>query len=352
MTADKQRARRVLQAARDARSEADRHRAGAALADTLEPLVRAARRVASYVSIGTEPPTTALNALRDDVLLPVLLPDGDLDWATGPLVPGPHGLLEPSGPRQGPAVLADCDLVLVPALAADRAGTRLGRGGGSYDRALARTSARTVACLYDGELLDALPREDHDVPVRAAVTPAGGLVQLGWHDDRVGSFDDVLTANALFQQQFHDEGLEGRAARGLAVVTCMDSRIDPLRMLGLLPGDAKILRTAGARVTDDVLRSLVLAHHLLGVDRVMVVPHTDCGMTKADDDEVHRRIAEETGIDSRSVDFHTIRDQQAVLRHDVQRVRSSPYLASGLPVIGAVYDVHSGRLDVAVGVDD
>ncbi len=351
MTADKDSVRRTLLAAREDRSDADRAAASAALTEALEPLVRAARRVASYVPFGAEPSTAALNALRDDVLLPVLLPDGDLDWASGPLVQGRRGL-EPSGERRGVDALADCDLVLVPALAVDRAGTRLGRGGGSYDRALARTSARTVACLYDGELLEALPREEHDVPVRAAVTPATGLVELGWHDARVGSFDDVLNANALFQEQFHDDGLAGRAARGLAVVTCMDSRIDPLRLLGLLPGDAKILRTAGARVTDDVLRSLVLAHHLLGVDRVLVMPHTDCGMTKASDGEVHQRIAEETGIDSRSVDFQTISDQQAVLRHDVQRVRSSPYLPKGLPVLGAVYDVHTGRLDVSIPAED
>lgn len=163
-----------------------------------------------------------------------------------------------------------------------------------------------------------------------------------------GDFDDVLAANTTFAESFVDEGVPGRAARGLAVVTCMDSRIEPLRMLGLRNGDAKILRTAGARVTDDVLRSLVLAHHLLGVERVMVVAHTDCGMTKATDDEVHATILERSGVDSRSLEFRTIADPVATLRDDVQRVRSLHYLPDGMPVLGAVYDVRTGRLSVEV----
>ena len=164
----------------------------------------------------------------------------------------------------------------------------------------------------------------------------------------MSAFDDVLAANEEYAASFTDPGVPGRAARGLAVVTCMDSRIDPLGMLGLVPGDAKILRTAGARVTDDVLRSLVLAHHALGVDRVLVVAHTDCGMAKLSDDDVHALIRERSGIDSRSVEFRTIGDQRATLEHDVQRVRSSPYLPDDTAVMGAVYDVVSGRLDVVV----
>src|SRR3954469_21806046 len=139
-------------------------------------------------------------------------------------------------------------------------------------------------------------------------------------------FDDVTAANSAYAADYSLGGLAARAAKGLAVVTCMDSRIDPLGMLGLSPGDAKILRTAGARVTDDVLRSLVLAHYLLGVERVMVLAHTDCGMSKATDDDVHVAIREQAGIDSRSLEFRTIADQEATLRSDVQRVRSSPYL--------------------------
>jgi carbonic anhydrase len=164
----------------------------------------------------------------------------------------------------------------------------------------------------------------------------------------MGGFDDVLDANADYAATFADRGLPGTAARGLAVVTCMDSRISPLEMLGLSRGDAKILRNAGARVTDDVLRTLVLAVHLLGVDRVLLVAHTDCRMTKVTDDDVHATIAAESGVDTRSLDFHTIVDQRGTLARDVQRIRSSPYLPSGLLVLGALYDVRTGRIEVVV----
>ena len=103
-------------------------------------------------------------------------------------------------------------------------------------------------------------------------------------------FDDILTANEAYAAGFEHADLEARAAKGLGVLTCMDSRIDPLAMLGLAPGDAKILRNAGARVTDDVLRTLVLADHLLGVNRVMIVAHTNCRMASGTEDDVHAAI--------------------------------------------------------------
>jgi carbonic anhydrase len=159
----------------------------------------------------------------------------------------------------------------------------------------------------------------------------------------VTAFDDLLAANEEFARTFTGSDLTGRAARGLAVVTCMDSRIDPLGLLGLKPGDAKILRNAGARVTDDVLRTLVLAVYLLGVDRVLVMPHTDCGMSKVTDDDVHALTAAR-GVDTRSLDFRTVPDQNAALLHDLVRIQSSPFLPTGMPVDGAIYDVHTGRL--------
>lgn len=113
-------------------------------------------------------------------LLPVLLPGGDLDWARfdGELTAGPRGLLEPPGRRLGVAAIEDCEVVLVPALLVDREGVRLGRGGGSYDRALARAGGLTIALVHDDELVDSLPREAHDVLVRAAAMPGTGLVHL------------------------------------------------------------------------------------------------------------------------------------------------------------------------------
>jgi carbonic anhydrase len=160
----------------------------------------------------------------------------------------------------------------------------------------------------------------------------------------MGSFDDLLAANDRYASTFVSQGRPGQAARGLAVVTCMDSRIDPLSMLGLEKGDAKILRNAGGRVTDDVLRTLVLATHLLGVDRVMVVEHTNCKMASATDDQVHAEIAALSGINTRSLEFRTMSDQQAAVCLDVDRVRSSPYLKAGTQCAGFMYDVETGRL--------
>ena len=157
-------------------------------------------------------------------------------------------------------------------------------------------------------------------------------------------FADVLGANAEYADSFGLRGIPARAARGLAVLTCMDSRIEPLTMLGLQPGDAKILRNAGARVTDDVLRTLVLATYLLGVDRAMVIAHTNCRMTIAQEEDVHAAIGEAGGPDTRSLAFLTTHDQFAALQEDVQRIRSSPYLQQ-LEVGGFLYDDETGTLE-------
>jgi carbonic anhydrase len=163
-------------------------------------------------------------------------------------------------------------------------------------------------------------------------------------------FDDLFAANREFAAQFADGNLAPRAARGLAVVTCMDSRIDPFATLGIKAGDAKILRNAGARVTDDVLRTLVLAHYLLGVDRVLVMPHTNCRMASASEPELHELIESEFGVDTRSLEFRTTTDQRASLVQDVGRIRSYPLLPKGLAVCGAILDIRSGQLDVVADV--
>lgn len=151
------------------------------------PEVRRAATVAAYVSVGAEPGTGVLlerlGALGKRVILPVLLPDNDLDWAVhgGPdtLLPAGRGLLEPPGPRLGVEAVATADVVLVPGLASGRDGTRLGRGGGSYDRALGRVPVGTPTwvLLYDSEVLAEVPAEPHDRPVTGAATP-GGLIRL------------------------------------------------------------------------------------------------------------------------------------------------------------------------------
>ncbi len=157
------------------------------------------------------------------------------------------------------------------------------------------------------------------------------------------TFDDVIAANATYAAGYDLGGLEPTAAKHLAVLTCMDSRIDPLGLLGLKPGDAKILRNAGARVTDDVLRTLVLAAYLLDVERVMVVAHTRCRMAGGTEAAVHEAIRDAGGPDTRSISFLTAPDQEAALRTDVQRIRSWPYLGN-LTVGGFRYDLDTGRL--------
>lgn len=182
--------RRRLLGGRNLLSEQQRSAAGRALCDLVlaMPETQMAGTVAAYWSIGAEPGTHslvyALWKRGSYVLLPLLRPDADLDWASyeGPdsLRPGPRGLLEPVDPVRGAAAIASADLVIVPALAVDRRGLRIGRGGGSYDRALRRVGGQvpTIALLYDGELLDEVPAGPHDQRVDLAAQPGHGLTRL------------------------------------------------------------------------------------------------------------------------------------------------------------------------------
>jgi carbonic anhydrase len=174
------------------------------------------------------------------------------------------------------------------------------------------------------------------------VTPATG------GSDPHEVFHDLVIANSEYAEKFHAPKATGVARRGLAIVTCIDSRIDPLRMMGLTAGDAKILRNAGARVTDDVVNTLVLTTHLLGVDRILVMPHTDCRMTAPSDQVLHEEIMQASGVDTHSLQFPTVSDQRAALAHDVARILNCPYLKAGTVVAGGIYDVHKGRLDLLV----
>lgn len=161
-------------------------------------------------------------------------------------------------------------------------------------------------------------------------------------------FDDLLAANREFADHFTLAGFDGVARAGVALVTCMDSRIDPLGMLGLKPGDAKIFRNPGGRVTDAALEALVLGVHLLNVNRILVVPHTRCAMSSATEAELHQRVTASAGVDSTWQPFHVIEDPIGQLRLDIQRVRSHPLIPSTVAVGGFIYDVDTGLLDPIV----
>jgi 5-formyltetrahydrofolate cyclo-ligase len=182
--------RHRLMSHRKATNQPERDAAGRSIRDAVLslPEIQMAGTVAAYVSVGTEPDTRglvyALWKRGTYVLLPLLQPDDDLDWASyeGPasLAAGPRGLLEPTEPPRGVNAVTSADLVIVPALAVDRGGMRLGRGGGSYDRALARVGAcvPTIALIYDDELLDEVPAGALDQPVRMVAQPRQGITRL------------------------------------------------------------------------------------------------------------------------------------------------------------------------------
>lgn len=161
-------------------------------------------------------------------------------------------------------------------------------------------------------------------------------------------FSDLLDANREFASSFDLGGFDGVAHAGVALVTCMDSRIDPLRMLGLSHGDAKIFRNPGGRVTEAALEALVLGVHLLGVRRVLVIPHTRCAMATSTLADVRRRVGESAGVDASWQTFGVIADQEAALLDDVTKVRAHPLIPSTVAVGGFIYDVDTGLMNQQV----
>jgi carbonic anhydrase len=158
-------------------------------------------------------------------------------------------------------------------------------------------------------------------------------------------FDDLLAANQQYVAQFGLAGIPGRAAKEFGLVTCMDSRIEPLTMLGLVPGDAKILRNAGGRVTPDVLRSLILATNFLGVTRIAVMQHTGCALAGKSDADIGADLAERTSEPFGQWEFLSMPDPDGALTADVATVRQCTLLPAGVQVEGWRYQVESGRID-------
>ncbi|AQP46983.1 carbonic anhydrase [Tessaracoccus aquimaris] len=159
------------------------------------------------------------------------------------------------------------------------------------------------------------------------------------------SFDDLLANNATYASTFTDGNFDGVARAGVAIVTCMDSRIEPLAMLGLHLGDAKILRSPGGRVTTSVLNGCVLGVQLLQVDRIMIIPHTRCAMAKGTDEDVRRQILEANGVTASWMTFGSSPDQMRRVHEDVEMVKSHPLIAGRAEIGGFMYDVDTGLLE-------
>lgn len=156
--------------------------------------------------------------------------------------------------------------------------------------------------------------------------------------------DTLLAANEVYADSFSQGHLPMPPARRLAVVTCMDARLDPARFLGLEPGDAHVIRNAGGLVTDDAIRSLVISHSLLGTQEVAVIAHTDCGMLTFTNDDLRDRLRAEGYADASDIDFRPFPELQESVRESMRAVRESPFLPDSLELSGWIYDVHDGRL--------
>lgn len=161
----------------------------------------------------------------------------------------------------------------------------------------------------------------------------------------MGDFDDLLAANKKYAADFQFSGFDGIAHAGVAIVTCMDSRIDPLGLLGLKPGDAKILRNPGGRVNDLTLDALVVSVHMLKVDRILVVPHTRCAVASNSEEALRGRLDASTGQDTSWLTLPVTSGQDESLAADVRRIQAHPLIPDTVKVGGFLYDVDSGLLE-------
>ena len=156
--------------------------------------------------------------------------------------------------------------------------------------------------------------------------------------------DEVLAANEIYSRTHELRKLTPRPERKLAVLTCMDTRLS-IRTLGLKTGDAHIIRNAGGIVTEDTLRSLVVSHHLLGTQEIMVINHTDCGLMHTGEEDLRTRIQNRTGTAAVSpAFFYAFQNVEENVRHQLQKLRTHPWIPGSVAVRGFVYDVTSGRL--------
>ncbi|HEX5499237.1 MAG TPA: carbonic anhydrase [Thermomicrobiales bacterium] len=160
----------------------------------------------------------------------------------------------------------------------------------------------------------------------------------------MSTFDDVRAANDAYAAGFDKGDLPTPPARKLAVLTCMDARIDPAKALGLNEGDAHVIRNAGGRASDDAIRSLIISEELLGTDAVFVVHHTECGMLSFTNEQLASRLRDHFGVDPGAADYLPFRDLDQSVRDDVATLRANPFIPDTVDIRGFVYDVHTGRL--------
>ena len=155
--------------------------------------------------------------------------------------------------------------------------------------------------------------------------------------------DELLRNAEAYAARFDRRDLPGRPARKVAVVACMDARLDPGALLGLGDGDAHVIRNAGGVITDDEIRSLAISQRLLGTEEIVLIHHTDCGMLTFTDEEFKRAVQDDVGIRP-EWDVETFTDLDEDVRQSIRRITSSPFIPHKESVRGFVYDVHTGAL--------
>lgn len=157
-------------------------------------------------------------------------------------------------------------------------------------------------------------------------------------------FGEFIEANERYAREFDAGDLPIPPSRRVAVVTCMDARLDPQAFLGLGLGEAHVIRNAGGRVSDDALRSLVISQRLLGTEEVLVIHHTGCGMMSFTNADLAEKVRDDLGIDASDTDFLPFSNLEESVREDVEILRRSELVPDGISVSGAVYEVETGRL--------
>ncbi len=158
----------------------------------------------------------------------------------------------------------------------------------------------------------------------------------------MSNFDDFVQADARYAATFTKADLPMPPGRKIAVIACMDARLDPAKFLGLQEGDAHVIRNAGGRATD-AIRSLIISQQLLGTREIAVIHHTDCGMLTFTEEQLHQKLYDEFNVHA-EIDFLPFTDVEQSVRDDVETIRTSPLLIPDLPVRGYVYDVQTGQL--------